>query len=311
MYQNRKTILEVRNLSISFQKYYNGLKQKMIPVISHLDFTVYPGEIVAVAGSSGAGKSILAAAILGILPQNAKTEGEIIYKGEILSCEKQKKLRGREIALVPQSVAFLNPLMKTGKQVDRHGGAKIEEKRKKIFQRLALPSNTENLYPFQLSGGMARRVLVSTALISEAQLIIADEPTPGMALFEAKEALRIFREMAEEQKAVILITHDIDLAVEFADRIVIFYGGTTLEEVSVAEFKEGKKGLYHPYSKALWNSLPQNGFQSIPGYQPKVESVGEGCLFVSQCSERTELCEKKFPPMREVGEGKVRCHHVT
>ena len=117
--------------------------------------------------------------------------------------------------------------MKVGKQADGHKKPYPTEKRRGIFKRFALPEKTENLYPFQLSGGMARRVLVSTALITDAQLIIADEPTPGMSLGQALEALQMFREMANEGKAVILITHDIDLAFEFADRIAVFYAGTT------------------------------------------------------------------------------------
>ena len=108
-------------------------------------------------------------------------------------------------------------------------------------------------HPFQLSGGMARRVLVSTALITDAELIIADEPTPGMGLEQALEALKMFREMADEGKAVLLITHDIDLAFTFADRVAVFYAGTTVETAPASNFKSGPEALRHPYSKALWN----------------------------------------------------------
>ena len=209
--------------------YDNGLKQSDLKVISDLHLTVHPGEIVAIAGSSGSGKSLLAAAILGILPENASLHGHIHYKGEELTDERMRQLRGTEIALVPQSVSYLNPLMKIGSQVEGHNVPQASEKRKRLFERLNLGERTAKLYPFQLSGGMARRVLVSTALITDAQLIIADEPTPGMSIEQALEALKMFREMADEGKAVILITHDIDLAVEFADRVAVFYAGTTVE----------------------------------------------------------------------------------
>ena len=236
MEQKNETLLEIHDLSVSFRMYDGTLEQKDLQVISNLHLTVRPGEIVAVAGSSGSGKSLLASAILGILPGNATVRGHLHYKGKELTPQMQETLRGSEIALVPQSVAFLDPLMKVGKQADGHKKPYPTEKRRGLFKRFALPEKTENLYPFQLSGGMARRVLVSTALITDAQLIIADEPTPGMSLGQAMEALQMFREMANEGKAVILITHDIDLAFEFADRVAVFYAGTTVETAPVKDF---------------------------------------------------------------------------
>jgi peptide/nickel transport system ATP-binding protein len=223
----------------------------------------------------------------------------------------QETLRGSEIALVPQSVAFLDPLMKVGKQADGHKKPYPKEKRRGLFKRFALPEKTEKLYPFQLSGGMARRVLVSTALITDAQLIIADEPTPGMSLGQAMEALQMFREMANEGKAVILITHDIDLAFEFADRVAVFYAGTTVETAPVKDFKIGPDALRHPYSKALWRALPQNGFQPIEGFQPYAGNLPKGCLFAPRCPYATEQCQNQVPPTREIRGGEVRCFHAT
>ena len=158
---------------------------------------------------------------------------------------------------------------------------------------------------------MARRVLVSTALISEAQLIIADEPTPGMSLDQALEALRLFREMADEGKAVILITHDIDLAIEFADRVAVFYAGTTVETAFASDFKSGPDALRHPYSKALWNALPQNGFLPIEGFQPYAGNLPGGCLFAPRCPYKTPQCIAEIPPIREVRGGEVRCYCVS
>ena len=225
--------------------------------------------------------------------------------------KKQKQLRGTEIALVPQSVAYLDPLMRVGAQADGHYKPRLTEKRKKLFSRFELPEHTEKLYPFQLSGGMARRVLVSTALLTDAELIIADEPTPGMSLEQALEALRMFRRMADEGKAVILITHDIDLAFEFADRVAVFYAGTTVETAPAADFKTGPKALRHPYSRALWKALPQNGFEPIPGFQPYAGSLPKGCLFAPRCPYKTKQCEEQVPPMREIRGGEVRCYHGT
>ena len=311
MEQKNETLLEIHDLSVSFRMYDGTLEQKDLQVISDLHLTVRPGEIVAVAGSSGSGKSLLASAILGILPGNAAVKGHLHYKGKELTPQMQQSLRGSEIALVPQSVAFLDPLMKVGKQVDGHKKPYPTQKRKGLFKRFSLPEKTENLYPFQLSGGMARRVLVSTALITDAQLIIADEPTPGMSLGQALEALQMFRELANEGKAVILITHDIDLAFEFADRVAVFYAGTTVETAPVSDFKTGPDALRHPYSKALWRALPQNGFQPIDGFQPYAGNLPKGCLFAPRCPYATEQCQTQVPPTREIRGGEVRCFHAT
>lgn len=311
MEQKKDTLLEIHDLSVSFKMYDKALEQKELQVISDLHLTVCPGEIVAVAGSSGSGKSLLASAILGILPDNATVRGHLHYKGRQLTPERQAELRGSEIALVPQSVAFLDPLMKVGRQVDGHKKPYPTEKRRGLFKRFGLPERTEKLYPFQLSGGMARRVLVSTALISDAQLIIADEPTPGMSLEQALEALQMFRELADEGKAVILITHDIDLAFEFAGRVAVFYAGTTVETAPVADFRAGPDALRHPYSKALWNALPQNGFKPIEGFQPYAGDLPKGCLFAPRCPHATEECRLNTPPIREIRGGEVRCFHAT
>ena len=298
-------LLSVRNLSLSFP----GNGGKALPVLHDLDLQVRPGEILAVAGSSGSGKSLLASAILGILPKNARLEGEMIYDGSPLTPERQKILRGSEIALVPQSVSFLDPLMKVGRQVDKNSRSK--EKRRSLFKKLQLPEKTGNLDPFQLSGGMARRVLVSTAMLSGCRLVIADEPTPGMSLVQARAALSLFRQMADEGAAVILITHDIDLAFDFADRISIFYAGTTVETQPAENFRRGPEYLCHPYSRALWNALPQNGVTPIPGSQHYAGTVTRGCVFAPRCPMAGEKCHVQIPPSVKAGEGEVRCFYGT
>lgn len=309
MEQKRETLLEIHNLSVSFRMYGSGLEQRDLKVISDLYLTVRPGEIVAVAGSSGSGKSLLSQAILGLLPDNATVQGHLHYKGEELTEKRQRELSGKEIALVPQSVNYLDPLMKVGREADGHLRPRQTEKRRKLFKRFGLPEYTEKLYPYQLSGGMARRVLVSAALVTDAELIIADEPTPGMSLNEALEALKMLREIADAGKSVILITHDIDLAFEFADRVAVFYAGTTVEIAPSSDFKSGPDALRHPYSKALWRALPQNGFEPIPGFQPYAGNLPRGCLFAPRCPYRKEKCESNVPSVREVRGGEVRCFY--
>lgn len=306
----KETILSVKDLSVSFHMYDTGLEQYDLQVISNLTLDVKPGEIVAIAGSSGSGKSLLAHAVMGLLPGNASISGEISYKGKVLSQQDKESLRGTEMALVPQSVSYLDPLMKVGAQVrGDKADSQIRKAQKEIFERFHLKEGTENLYPFQLSGGMARRILVSTAVLSGARLIIADEPTPGLDVEMALEALQIFRELADEGKAVVLITHDIDLAFHIADRIAVFYAGTTVEIADAKDFLTGKEALRHPYSKALWEALPQNGFKPIPGFQPYAKYLPKGCLFSPRCPYKTGKCEKEIP-MTGVRGGYVRCIHA-
>ncbi|MGE7545222.1 ABC transporter ATP-binding protein [Sporosarcina newyorkensis] len=306
------SILEVENLSISFNQYTDGLKQKNVNVISSLNVTLEEGEILAVVGASGSGKSLLAHAILGILPNNANISGTISYDGEILTAARQASLRGTEIALIPQSVNYLDPLMRVGNQV--RNSVKVGDAvaaQRKVFERLRLKSGVENMYPFQLSGGMARRTLLSTAIVSGAKVIIADEPTPGLDPVVIKEALENFREFADNGCAVMLITHDIESALTIADKIAVFYAGTTVEIAPVENFNGDGEALRHPYSKALWRALPQNEFIPIPGSQPRPNNLPSGCLFAPRCPIATPECELAQPEMRELRNGRVRCIHAT
>jgi oligopeptide/dipeptide ABC transporter, ATP-binding protein, C-terminal domain len=303
-----KTVLKVDGLSVSFRMYEKGLEQKDLEVISNLNVSVRAGEILAVAGSSGSGKSLLAHAILGILPTNAKVSGEMKYMDSTLTPRLQRKLRGKEMVLVPQSVEYLDPLMRVAQQVIGVDGTK--EKQKSVFKKYGLSNLVERLFPFQLSGGMARRILVSSAVISDAKLIIADEPTPGLSKDMAKVAMSHFRELANQGCAVLLITHDIDLALSYADRISVFYAGTTVETADVEDFKQGAGALRHPYTKALWQAIPQNGFKPIQGVQPYPGSLPDGCLFAPRCLMKTAECEKR-PIMREIRGGEVCCNHAT
>ena len=121
----------------------------------------------------------------------------------------------------------------------------------------------------------------------------------------------MFREIANQGKGVILITPDIDLAFEVADRVAVFYAGTTVETALASDFKQGPDALRHPYSKALWRALPQNGFQSMDGFQPYAKNLPKGCLFAPRCPYKTAICEERIPPVREVNGGEVRCYYVT
>ncbi|AOV06941.1 ABC transporter ATP-binding protein [Sporosarcina ureilytica] len=306
------SILEVKKLSISFQQYGSGLKRQTLDVMSELSIELEEGEILAIVGASGSGKSLLAHALLGILPENAKTTGTILFEGEELTEERLVALRGKEIALIPQSVNFLDPLMQVGKQVRqsvKKGDAHSAQRA--VFDRYHLQEHVDKMYPFQLSGGMARRTLLSTAAVSGAKVIIADEPTPGLDEVVIQEALTNFREFANDGCAVMLITHDIESALTIADKIAVFYAGTVVEIASVNDFTGKGEKLRHPYSKALWNALPQNEFIPIPGSQPQSSELPPGCLFAPRCPLATKECTEARPDMRELREGKVRCIDAT
>ena len=313
---SKEPILKVKDLGISFSQYTNGLVRGDLNVIRNLDIELYEGEILAVVGSSGSGKSLLAHAILGILPDNACTQGDIIYKGEILDEKRKEKLRGDEIVLIPQSVNYLDPLKKVGKQIK----ISIKDKDKKtqdeivdnLFKKYNLDKKVKNYYPFQLSGGMARKVLLSTALASDSKVIIADEPTPGLDEESLNEVLKDFRDIADSGRAILMITHDIMAALKIADKVAIFYAGSTLEIANTSDFKQKEVELRHPYTKALYKALPNHDFVPIDDKtQPLPNELPKGCVFSDRCPLKDKNCENQVPKIRELRNGKVRCIHAT
>lgn len=295
-------LLSVEHLPISFIQYDRGTSRRILPAIRDLDLTIDRGQVAAVVGSSGSGKSLLAHGILGILPYNAHMEGSITYDGAPLTPKRAAALRGREIVLVPQSVGYLDPLMKVGPQVGRDKKAV-----RAVLNRYGLGPETEGLYPFQLSGGMARRVLISTAVAASPALVIADEPTPGLDARAAGRILGHFRELADAGAGVLLITHDLELALTIADKVAVFYAGETVEEAPAGDF-DRLEDLRHPYTRALWRALPQHGFHPIPGTQPYPGALPEGCPFAPRCPKRTAECGGEVP-YRPLDGGFVRCLH--
>lgn len=279
-------LLQVEGLSISFMMYDSAApsffraKKQEVPVIRDLSISVHVGEIVAVVGASGAGKTLLADALMGMFEPNARVSGTIWFDGALQDARSLAGLRGRGVSLVPQSTAYLDPLMRVGRQVRGFGGGKRLSRSQKLqraqsqralFSRYGLDESVEKRYPHQLSGGMARRVLLASALIDQPRLIVADEPTPGLDLDLAARALADFREFADSGKGVLLITHDIELALRVADRVAVFKDGTVVEETAVANFASPDL-LSHPYSKELWHALPEHGFTAPEeGYSPELQ----------------------------------------
>lgn len=277
-------LLQVEDLTVSFMMYetdkgFFQAKKREVPVIDRLSLSVHVGEIVAVVGASGSGKTLLADAVMGLYEPNAKVCGRIWFDGELQTAESLERLRGHGISLVPQSVNYLDPLMKVGKQVRGFGGdpEARAHAQNSLFARYDLDETVDDMRPFELSGGMARRVLLASALVDNAKLIIADEPTPGLDIDLAVRALSDFRAFADKGGGVLLITHDIELALAVADRVAVFKDGTVVEETAVANFASPET-LRHPYSSELWHALPEHGFDVEPedfGHGGRAEGDGQ------------------------------------
>ncbi|WP_052343812.1 ATP-binding cassette domain-containing protein [Bacillus massiliigorillae] len=246
----KEKILEVNQLNMAFTSYSKGLYKQSTQAIHNLSVNIHAGEMVAVAGASGSGKSLLAHALLGILPSNACVNGTMNFKGQEMTPKLIQQLRGNKIALIPQSVSCLNPLMKVGKFAGKKACS--------LFPRYGLSKEVENLYPHELSGGMARRVLISCAASTDADLLIADEPTAGLNDELAHETMKHLRELADEGKAVLLITHDLYLASQYVDTVTIMYEGKTIETLSIEALKNGK--WKDSFTEQLWRALPENEF---------------------------------------------------
>lgn len=248
--EKKKVILDIRNVSVSFEQYERGFRKRKLPVIRSLDVTVHEGEMVAVVGSSGSGKSLLAHGILGILPYNASMSGEMLYDGAPLTKERQKALRGSEIALVPQSVAFLDPLMKIGPQIRK--GKKDRASRERlndIFRGYHLKEEVQEQYPFELSGGMNQRVGIMMAMILKPDLLFADEPTSALDVTVQAQVIREMMKMRDLYgTGIVIVTHNIGVVEYMADKVAVMYQGR------LVEYGETASVIRHPeqeYTKKL------------------------------------------------------------
>lgn len=255
-------LLRVEDLRIRFRRYERGLRQADLTVVDGMSLHVGAGEIVALVGASGAGKSLLAYSVLGFLPGGAIEEGTVTWKGRALSARGRARLAGRELVLLPQVLTALDPTATVRAQA--HRAAKLAGRPRQdgidAVLRAGLEPSVVKLYPHQLSGGMARRVLRAIALLGSPGLVIADEPTPGLGRDDADEVLDHLRSLADAGRGVLLITHDIALALRVTDRVVVVREGRSVDEAAVADFSGDGSRLRHPYTRALWRALPRQGF---------------------------------------------------
>lgn len=258
-------ILHVENLSISFQNYETFFRLGKVSPIKQMNLILKQGEITVIVGQSGSGKSLVAHAIMGILPSNSETGGQIRYKGRLLDHSYRSVLRRGEIVIIPQSVNYLDPLMTIGSQIKNlvHEGDP-EQAMLEALQRYGLPPETADRYPFELSGGMARRVLISCAVVQNPELIIADEPTPGLDVDLVEETINHLLELKHSGKSLLVITHDLHVATRIADRIIFFSEGRTVCEAERRQFADRQHlNEVHPFARKLFEALPENHFIEI------------------------------------------------
>ncbi len=308
-------LLEMKHVAVNFAA-YGGTVQ----AVRDISFSIEEGQTVALVGESGCGKSVTAKSIMGLVKRPGKIMdgSQIIFEGTDIakySPKEWKKFRGKECSMIFQdALVSLNPTMKIGKQImeslDNHAATiSKEEKKKKVIDMLKLTgiADAENClekYPHELSGGMRQRIMIAIALISHPKLLIADEPTTSL---DVTIQAQILSEMKALQKklnmAILLITHDLGIVADVADKIVVMYAGKIVEEGTVREIFYNP---VHPYTKALLNSVPRldrDGKQmlrTIEGNIPDMTNPPKGCAFCDRCPYAMNICAQYMPEEKTI-----------
>lgn len=310
-------ILTIENLNLSFKS--NG---KEYQALYDVNLSLQEGEMLAIVGESGCGKTITAMSILQLLAPNAHiTSGKITYKDKNLLSLTQKeieKIRGKEIALIPQDpMTSLNPLYTIGSQlleiIETHQGLKGEEAEKvaiEVLNKVKIPNAKERLkaYPHEFSGGMRQRVIIAMAIACNSKIIIADEPTTALDVTVQAQIMELLKEIQKEMKtSFIFISHDFGLVYEAADTVAVMYGGHIVEKATAKDlFKDAK----HPYTKALLKALPNfntTKLEPIDGQPPSIKDCFKGCVFEERCTLRKEICKEKEPETTTIDKTEVKC----
>ncbi|MCB1978849.1 MAG: ABC transporter ATP-binding protein [Burkholderiaceae bacterium] len=256
-------MLEIDKLSVGFVRYAGWFRRTFSESLRDVSLSARPGEVVALVGASGAGKSLLAHGVLGILPPTARVTGAMRWQGEPLTAARQRQLRGRSVALVPQALTYLDPSARARRQVawaaqaaGKSSGASLAVEE---LARCGLGAVAQRHYPHELSGGMARRVLTAMATVAQAQLLIADEPTTGLDAQASRQSLQYLRGLADQGRTVLVISHDLAALTAIANRFVVLDAGRCVESVEADDFMAGR--VREAYTRNLRRALPQLGFQ--------------------------------------------------
>lgn len=312
----KKPVLSIESLTVDFDL------GKTCHAVRDTSVCIEPGEMVALVGESGCGKTMTALSAIGLQPRNAKIpQGKILFDGSDLrglNEEQWNQYRGRNIAMIFQEpMTALNPLMKVGRQIAEnariHGDSKEVAKKKalEVMRQVGLPDveRLYNEYPHRLSGGMRQRVMIAMALVNQPELLIADEPTTALDVTIQAQIMDLLAEIKEETNtAIILITHDLGVVAGMADRVAVMYAGKIVETGAVEDIFYRNA---HPYTQALLKSLPTvdsdrtERLVSIAGTPPDLLNPPKGCAFAARCKHCMKICQEEQPPEFTVGEGHV------
>lgn len=316
-------LLEVKGLTCAFQSDTGETVS-----VDHIDFHVDQGETVCIVGESGCGKSVTSLSLMGLLGRGgAVVDGSVSFEGKNLVGLSEKALdevRGNRISMIFQDpLTSLNPVFPIGNQITeslrRHQGlsrAEARQKAEELLVRVGMPNAAQTMkkYPHTLSGGQRQRVMIAMALCCNPALLIADEPTTALDVTIQAQIMSLLRDLKQElSMSMILITHDIGLVAEMADRVLVMYAGQLIEQASVRQLFRAPA---HPYTKALLGSVPgiyddrQRQLVSIPGMVPENYHQISGCRFAERCPYRVLACREPQPAFT-VGEGHwARCHRA-
>ena len=307
------TVLEVTDLTVSFQT-----EGGPVLAVDQLSYSVGDGEILAIVGESGCGKSVGVLSLLGLQPDRATVTGTAIYGGRdllALSEVESRAIRGREIAYIFQDpMSALNPLMTVGKQVAevlrKHLGMTRSDARKRVVELLDLvgiPAARErlNVFPHQLSGGMRQRVMIAMAIACDPKLLIADEPTTALDVTVQAGILDILKELRSRLgMSILIITHDMGVVAEVADRVVVMYAGRSIEQAPVDEIFARPS---HRYTSGLLDAVPRRGqrattdrLSGVPGNVPVLAFSPDACTFADRCAFVVEACTTQRPTRASV-----------
>jgi oligopeptide/dipeptide ABC transporter ATP-binding protein len=317
-------LLELEELVVSFPG-----ERGRTPVVDRVDLALDAGDTLALVGESGCGKSMTALSILRLVPKPGRIEARTLRVGGrdllTLPVDELRKLRGREVAMIFQEpMTSLNPVVAVGAQVveairlhERIGAGEARRRAAGLFERVGIPDPSARLasFPHQLSGGMKQRVMIAMALAARPRLLIADEPTTALDVTIQAQILELLRELRRETgMALLLITHDLGIVNELAERVAVMYAGRLVEQGG----REAVLGAArHPYTEGLLRSIPARGTRGvrlpeIPGAVPSAGAWPSGCRFHPRCPRRFEPCPQHDPEWSELGGGqRARCHAIA
>jgi len=317
--RKNQPLLQVKNLRIEFPT-----RRGTLVAVDDISFDIEEGEVLGVVGESGAGKSLTGSSIIGLLePPGRVAEGSIELEGrriDNLPYEKMRRIRGKQIGMVFQDpLTSLNPLYTVGFQlvetIRTHEDISERQARKRALDLLGevgipAPERRIDQYPHQFSGGMRQRVVIALALCANPRLVIADEPTTALDVSIQAQIIKLLKRMCSEHgAAVMLVTHDMGVIAETADRVAVMYAGRIVE---IGPVKEVVRNARHPYTEGLMGSIPHIGHDverltQIEGTMPRLTEIPSGCAFHPRCPKVFERCDKERPDLMPAGKSWAAC----